>query len=163
MNQKDQPAAVRPKRSPVAQVPQPEESANVSMKEEELCQAFSVTLLAVEDIDEGDSDMPQLCSEYIKDIYRYLQRLEVTCAFSRLTWCWLVKYFVLVLLDVNLELSSFPNRPSSLSGRSTWMAMRSMDACALSWLTGWFRCTPGSSYCRRLCIWLWPSWIAFFR
>ncbi|XP_029577321.1 G2/mitotic-specific cyclin-B2 [Salmo trutta] len=76
MNQKDQPAAVRPKRSPVPQVPQPEESANVSMKEEELCQAFSVALLAVEDIDEGDSDMPQLCSEYIKDIYGYLQRLE---------------------------------------------------------------------------------------
>nr|XP_046201927.1 G2/mitotic-specific cyclin-B2-like isoform X2 [Oncorhynchus gorbuscha] len=73
MNQKDQPAAVRTKRSPV---PQPEESANVSMKEEELCQAFSVALLAVEDIDEGDSDMPQLCSEYIKDIYGYLQRLE---------------------------------------------------------------------------------------
>uniref|UniRef100_A0A4W5QAE0 Cyclin B2 n=1 Tax=Hucho hucho TaxID=62062 RepID=A0A4W5QAE0_9TELE len=76
MNQKDQPAAVRPKRSPVPQVPQPEKSANVSMKEEELCQAFSVALLAVEDIDEGDSDMPQLCSEYIKDIYGYLQRLE---------------------------------------------------------------------------------------
>ncbi|XP_029495069.1 G2/mitotic-specific cyclin-B2-like [Oncorhynchus nerka] len=73
MNQKDQPAAVRTKRSPV---PQPEESANVSMKEEELCQAFSVALLAVEDIDEGDSDMPQLCSEYIKDIYGYLQCLE---------------------------------------------------------------------------------------
>ncbi|XP_055777066.1 G2/mitotic-specific cyclin-B2 isoform X1 [Salvelinus fontinalis] len=76
MNQKDQPAAVRPQRSPVHQVPQPGESANVSMKEEELCQAFSVALLAVEDIDEGDSDMPQLCSEYIKDIYGYLQRLE---------------------------------------------------------------------------------------
>ncbi|KAM9545235.1 G2/mitotic-specific cyclin-B2-like [Salvelinus alpinus] len=76
MNQKDQPAAVRPQRSPVPQVPQPGESANVSMKEEELCQAFSVALLAVEDIDEGDSDMPQLCSEYIKDIYGYLQRLE---------------------------------------------------------------------------------------
>ncbi|XP_020334677.1 G2/mitotic-specific cyclin-B2 [Oncorhynchus kisutch] len=73
MNQKDQPAAVRTKRSPV---PQPEESVNVSMKEEELCQAFSVALLAVEDIDEGDSDMPQLCSEYIKDIYGYLQCLE---------------------------------------------------------------------------------------
>lgn len=79
MNQKDQPVAVRTKRSPV---PQPEEYANVSMKEEELCQAFSVALLAVEDIDEGDSDMPQLCSEYIKDIYGYLQCLEVTCAFS---------------------------------------------------------------------------------
>ncbi|XP_035642920.1 G2/mitotic-specific cyclin-B2-like [Oncorhynchus keta] len=73
MNQKDQPVAVRTKRSPV---PQPEEYANVSMKEEELCQAFSVALLAVEDIDEGDSDMPQLCSEYIKDIYGYLQCLE---------------------------------------------------------------------------------------
>uniref|UniRef100_A0A4W5PTW9 Cyclin B2 n=1 Tax=Hucho hucho TaxID=62062 RepID=A0A4W5PTW9_9TELE len=68
MNQKYQPAAVWPKFS---QVP-----ANVSMKEEELCQAFSVDLLAVEDIDEGDSDLPQLCSEYIKDIYGYLQRLE---------------------------------------------------------------------------------------
>ncbi|KAK6294546.1 hypothetical protein J4Q44_G00353760 [Coregonus suidteri] len=76
MNQKGQPAAVRPKRSPVPQVPQPEESANVSMKEEELCHAFSEALLAVEDIDEGDSDMPQLCSEYIKDIYGYLLRLE---------------------------------------------------------------------------------------
>ena len=77
MNQQDQPAAVWPK------VPQPEVYANVSMKEEELCQAFSEALLAVEDIDEGDSDLPQLCSEYIKDIYGYLQRLEVTCVFSR--------------------------------------------------------------------------------
>ncbi|KAM9423831.1 G2/mitotic-specific cyclin-B2-like isoform 2-T2 [Salvelinus alpinus] len=75
MNQQDQPAAVWPKRSPVPQVPQPEVSANVSMKEA-LCQVFSVALLAVEDIDEGDSDLPQLCSEYIKDIYGYLQRLE---------------------------------------------------------------------------------------
>ncbi|XP_031686791.1 G2/mitotic-specific cyclin-B2 isoform X2 [Oncorhynchus kisutch] len=65
INQQDQPAAVWP-----------EVYANVSMKEEELCQAFSEALLAVEDIDEGDSDLPQLCSEYIKDIYGYLQRLE---------------------------------------------------------------------------------------
>ncbi|XP_029497398.1 G2/mitotic-specific cyclin-B2-like isoform X1 [Oncorhynchus nerka] len=70
INQQDQLAAVWP------QVPQPEVYANVSMKEEELCQAFSEALLAVEDIDEGDSDLPQLCSEYIKDIYGYLQRLE---------------------------------------------------------------------------------------
>lgn len=48
------------------------------MKEEEdLCQAFSDALLAVEDIDGGDSDMPQLCSEYVKDIYVYLRGLEV--------------------------------------------------------------------------------------
>ncbi|XP_023669707.1 G2/mitotic-specific cyclin-B2 [Paramormyrops kingsleyae] len=51
--------------------------ADVSMKEEEdLCQAFSDALLAVEDIDEGDADMPQLCSEYVKDIYVYLRGLE---------------------------------------------------------------------------------------
>ena len=63
-------------RSPVPCLPIPEESADVSMKEE-LCQAFSEVLLTVEDIDEGDSDMPQLCSEYVKDIYGYLRTLEV--------------------------------------------------------------------------------------
>ncbi|XP_008295616.1 G2/mitotic-specific cyclin-B2 [Stegastes partitus] len=56
----------------------PEESADMSMKaEEELCQAFSETLLAVQDIDEQDADQPQLCSEYVKDIYKYLHTLEV--------------------------------------------------------------------------------------
>uniref|UniRef100_A0A3Q3EJE7 Cyclin B2 n=1 Tax=Labrus bergylta TaxID=56723 RepID=A0A3Q3EJE7_9LABR len=55
-----------------------EESADVSMKEEaELCQAFSEALLAVQDVDELDADQPQLCSEYVKDIYKYLQVLEV--------------------------------------------------------------------------------------
>lgn len=48
------------------------------MKEEEqLCQAFSATLLAVQDVDEQDADQPQLCSEYVKDIYNYLHDLEV--------------------------------------------------------------------------------------
>ena len=82
LNHKAEPAAVRPKCGQVHQVapvpclPIPEESADVSMKEE-LCQAFSEVLLTVEDIDEGDSDMPQLCSEYVKDIYGYLRTLEV--------------------------------------------------------------------------------------
>ncbi|XP_029441065.1 G2/mitotic-specific cyclin-B2-like isoform X3 [Rhinatrema bivittatum] len=49
---------------------------DVSMKEEELCQAFSDTLLNVEDIDAGDDGNPQLCSEYVKDIYVYLRNLE---------------------------------------------------------------------------------------
>ncbi|XP_056135368.1 G2/mitotic-specific cyclin-B2-like [Lampris incognitus] len=53
-----------------------EESAGVSMMEEELCQAFSETLLDVEDIDKNDSDMPQMCSEYVKDIFVYLRSLE---------------------------------------------------------------------------------------
>ncbi|XP_067351548.1 G2/mitotic-specific cyclin-B2-like isoform X3 [Channa argus] len=54
-----------------------EESADVSMKEEQLCQAFSEALLDVQDVDEQDGDLPQLCSEYVKDIYNYLHVLEV--------------------------------------------------------------------------------------
>ncbi|XP_026123131.1 G2/mitotic-specific cyclin-B2 isoform X2 [Carassius auratus] len=77
-----QPAVVPVKRAPVQrEVPQPAPAlpsagADVSMKEEELCQAFSNTLFPVEDIDEGDADMPQLCPEYVKDIYAYLRCLE---------------------------------------------------------------------------------------
>ncbi|XP_038164693.1 G2/mitotic-specific cyclin-B2-like [Cyprinodon tularosa] len=56
----------------------PEESADASMKEEqELCLAFSGTLLAVQDVDERDADEPQLCSQYVRDIYAYLHLLEV--------------------------------------------------------------------------------------
>lgn len=53
-------------------------SADISMKEEdELCQAFSEALLTVQDVDEDDEDQPQLCSQYVKDIYSYLRELEV--------------------------------------------------------------------------------------
>uniref|UniRef100_A0A672NRB3 G2/mitotic-specific cyclin-B2-like n=1 Tax=Sinocyclocheilus grahami TaxID=75366 RepID=A0A672NRB3_SINGR len=75
-------AVVQPKRAQVQhEIPQPAPAlppaqADVSMKEEELCQAFSNTLFPVEDIDEGDADMPQLCPEYVKDIYAYLRSLE---------------------------------------------------------------------------------------
>ncbi|KAG1942108.1 G2/mitotic-specific cyclin-B2 [Pimephales promelas] len=79
-----QPAVMQPKRAqvqhdvpPPAPALTPSAQADVSMKEEELCQAFSSTLFPVEDIDEGDADMPQLCPEYVKDIYAYLQSLEV--------------------------------------------------------------------------------------
>ncbi|XP_056605550.1 G2/mitotic-specific cyclin-B2 [Triplophysa dalaica] len=77
-----QPAVAQPKRPQVPpEVPQPAPvllpaQADVSMKEEELCQAFSNTLFPVEDIDEGDADMPQLCPEYVKDIYAYLRHVE---------------------------------------------------------------------------------------
>lgn len=80
-----QPAAPKPERAPVVpQLPVPVETVpvhhDVPLKEEELCQAFSEAL--IEDIDEGDADQPQLCSEYVKDIYAYLRRLEVKV----LTW-----------------------------------------------------------------------------
>ncbi|XP_069812663.1 G2/mitotic-specific cyclin-B2-like [Dendropsophus ebraccatus] len=51
---------------------------DVSMKEEEeLCQAFSDALNNVEDIDAEDGGNPQLCSEYVMDIYNYLKQLEL--------------------------------------------------------------------------------------
>ncbi|NXD81728.1 CCNB2 protein, partial [Halcyon senegalensis] len=52
---------------------------DVSMQEEEdLCQAFSDVLLSnVEDIDAEDGGNPQLCSDYVKDIYLYLRELEL--------------------------------------------------------------------------------------
>ncbi|NWW78192.1 CCNB2 protein, partial [Climacteris rufus] len=51
---------------------------DVSMQEEDLCQAFSDVLLNnVEDIDAEDWENPQLCSDYVKDIYMYLRELEL--------------------------------------------------------------------------------------
>ncbi|XP_042187725.1 G2/mitotic-specific cyclin-B1-like isoform X2 [Callorhinchus milii] len=43
---------------------------------DDLCQAFSEVLLPVKDVDEDDGDNPMLCSEYVKDIYKYLRQLE---------------------------------------------------------------------------------------
>ncbi|XP_012865394.1 PREDICTED: G2/mitotic-specific cyclin-B2 [Dipodomys ordii] len=61
--------------APKGSSPPPEE---VSMKEENLCQAFSDALLCkIEDIDNEDWENPQLCSDYVKDIYQYLRQLEV--------------------------------------------------------------------------------------
>ncbi|XP_039356072.1 G2/mitotic-specific cyclin-B2-like [Mauremys reevesii] len=45
-----------------------------SMKEEDLCQVFSEVLLNnIEDIDADDWENPQLCSDYVKDIYMFLR------------------------------------------------------------------------------------------
>ena len=33
--------------------------------------------LVIEDIDESDRDNPQLCAEYVKEIYSYMRELEV--------------------------------------------------------------------------------------
>uniref|UniRef100_A0A8D3AT94 Cyclin B1 n=1 Tax=Scophthalmus maximus TaxID=52904 RepID=A0A8D3AT94_SCOMX len=44
----------------------------------DLCQAFSDVMLhtAVRDVDADDYDNPMLCSDYVKDIYKYLRQLE---------------------------------------------------------------------------------------
>ncbi|NWW89204.1 CCNB2 protein, partial [Rhynochetos jubatus] len=65
------------KEADVPKVPPPV-SMDVSMQEEDLCQAFSDVLLNnVEDIDAEDCENPQLCSDYVKDIYLYLRELEL--------------------------------------------------------------------------------------
>ena len=56
---------------------------DISVKEENLCQAFSDALLCkIEDIDTEDWENPQLCSDYVEDIYQYLRQLEVLQSIS---------------------------------------------------------------------------------
>ncbi|XP_055029786.2 G2/mitotic-specific cyclin-B1 isoform X1 [Misgurnus anguillicaudatus] len=43
-------------------------------------QAFSSLLLDIQDVDSGDTGDAQMCSEYVRDIYNYLQQLEVAMA-----------------------------------------------------------------------------------
>lgn len=50
---------------------------------EDLCQAFSDALIEdIKDVDADDYDNPMLCSEYVKDIYKYLRQLEVGLLWS---------------------------------------------------------------------------------
>ncbi|XP_030049079.1 G2/mitotic-specific cyclin-B1 [Microcaecilia unicolor] len=56
------------------QSPTPMETSGC-LQEEELCQAFSDVLLQVKDVDAED-DNPMFCSEYVKDIYKYMRTLE---------------------------------------------------------------------------------------
>ncbi|XP_055968640.1 G2/mitotic-specific cyclin-B1 [Sorex fumeus] len=56
--------------------PSPMETSGCAPAEEYLCQAFSDVILAVSDVDADDGADPNLCSEYVKDIYAYLRQLE---------------------------------------------------------------------------------------
>uniref|UniRef100_A0A8C8RY57 G2/mitotic-specific cyclin-B1 n=1 Tax=Pelusios castaneus TaxID=367368 RepID=A0A8C8RY57_9SAUR len=60
--------------SPIS--PSPMETSGCVAAEEVLCQAFSDVLLEVKDVDADDGADPNLCSEYVKDIYSYLRDLE---------------------------------------------------------------------------------------
>lgn len=132
----------------------------MSMKEEEqLCQAFSEALLAVQDVDEQDADLPQLCSQYVKDIYDYLHVLEVTYSLNRSRGHWSRDR------RGHRVTSSSPcfHRCSRPCEPTTCRVMKSQNACGLCSSTGWSRFTPDSSCCRRRCTSRSPSWIAFSR
>ncbi|XP_072113242.1 G2/mitotic-specific cyclin-B1-like [Mobula birostris] len=60
----------------IIEVPPSPMDISVCMSEE-LCDAFSVSILPVEDVDINDGNNPVLCSNYVKDIYKYLRQLEV--------------------------------------------------------------------------------------
>lgn len=143
---------VKPPAEPLP--PVSEESADISMKEEEeLCQAFSGALLTVQDVDEQDTDLPQLCSQYVKDIYNYLHVLEVNCPLgcSVCLHCFIITALICFC------------RWSRLYEPTTCRVMRSPNACGLCSSTGWSRFTPGSNCCRRLCTSQLPSWIVSSR
>lgn len=57
----------------------------------DLCQAFSDVILntAIRDVDADDYDNPMLCSEYVKDIYKYLRQLEVSKTNFQMCFLWL--------------------------------------------------------------------------
>ena len=54
--------------------PSPMETSGCAPAEEHLCQAFSDVILAVSDVDADDGADPDLCSEYVEDIYAYLRQ-----------------------------------------------------------------------------------------
>ncbi|NWH55275.1 CCNB1 protein, partial [Fregata magnificens] len=55
----------------------PMETSGCAPSEDVLCRAFSDVLLDVEDVDAEDEADPYFCSNYVKDIYKYLKDLEV--------------------------------------------------------------------------------------
>ncbi|XP_034385646.1 G2/mitotic-specific cyclin-B2-like isoform X3 [Cyclopterus lumpus] len=140
--QKARPAVQVPVQPPAELLPPvSNESADLS-QEEGLCQAFSEALLAVQDVDEEDSAEPQLCSEYVKDIYSYLHVLEVqqavradymkgyeiTARMRALLVDWLVQvhsrfhllqetlYLTVAILDRFLQVQPVPSRKLQLVG-----------------------------------------------
>lgn len=47
----------------------------IALMATQLAQQLSIP---IDDIDSADSDNPQLCAEYVKDIYQYMRMLEVS-------------------------------------------------------------------------------------
>jgi len=73
-------APVVPKKPEVKEVVKEDSSSTASVAAKP--DAYSVNSLRtfIEDIDAADGDNPQLCAEYVKDIYEYLRQLELQYA-----------------------------------------------------------------------------------
>ncbi|XP_013886626.1 G2/mitotic-specific cyclin-B1 [Austrofundulus limnaeus] len=70
------PPQPEPQAQPEPASPSPMETSGCEPAD--LCQAFSDVLLntAIKDVDADDYDNPMLCSEYVKEIYKYMRQLE---------------------------------------------------------------------------------------
>ncbi|CAO2592772.1 G2/mitotic-specific cyclin-B1 [Lemmus lemmus] len=99
--------------------PSPMETSGCAPAEEYLCQAFSDVILAVSDVDADDGADPNLCSEYVKDIYAYLRQLEVDVEQHTLA-----KYLMeLTMLDYDMV--HFP--PSQIAAGAFCLALKILD------------------------------------
>lgn len=72
---------------PETQSPSPMEISGCAPAD--LCQAFSDVLIDLKDVDADDYCNPMLCSEYVKEIYKYLQQVEVWFCTMCDFLCWL--------------------------------------------------------------------------
>lgn len=79
-------AKLEPVAEPVAlpRQPTPVPTSPEAMDMGKITEAFSQQL-QIEDIDIADSDNPQLCAEYAKDIYVYMKDLEVRLKYTSVT------------------------------------------------------------------------------
>lgn len=101
----------------------------------DLCQAFSDVILdtAVRDVDADDYDNPMLCSDYVKDIYKYLRQLEAceTILNAKSIWYPSAPHALLGLTSFWSPQVEQNVRPAYLQGREVTGNMR---AILIDWL-----------------------------
>ncbi|KAG7263780.1 hypothetical protein CRUP_034858 [Coryphaenoides rupestris] len=77
--EKIQPAKAEEPKEMLPPIPEPQSPSPMEISgcaPADLCQAFSDVLLDIKDVDADDYSNPMLCSEYVKEIYKYLQQVE---------------------------------------------------------------------------------------
>lgn len=100
----------------------------------DLCQAFSDVILhtAIRDVDADDYENPMLCSEYVKDIYKYLRQLEVSNMFKLIFSCYIYPLWIFNPFSCHLRLSR-------TSDPLICRARRLLETCGPFSLTGLYR------------------------
>ena len=74
---KQKPPVVKEQHEPVVEKPPPSPVKAAKIESPERTMEVAAEQ-AIEDIDAFDIENPQLCCEYVKDIYKYMEKLEVS-------------------------------------------------------------------------------------